>query len=251
MLANTLGLLPAAGRASRLPGLSGSKEMVPVPLGPGGPVRPVVESLLGGFRESGIRRVIGILRSGKWDLARHLASATDPETTLAWVVVEESGSVVESLARGLPLVGDRVVALGFPDVILEPRNGFSPLQAPLAAGADVVLGLYLNDRPDRSDIVESTANGTVSRIRVKDPEAPAGWGWMTALWRPAFTEFLLSHWQTLAADRAGDERGELYPGDLFNLAIAGGLRVGSVRFEGGSCLDIGTPEDLARARQPR
>ena len=41
---------------------------------------------------------------------------------------------------------------------------------------------------------------------------------------------------------------ELYPGDLLQVAVDEGLRVEAVHFPAGRHLDIGTPEDLERAR---
>ena len=45
----------------------------------------------------------------------------------------------------------------------------------------------------------------------------------------------------------GDLRGEVYRGHLIQTVVDAGLRVDGIPFPDGSFLDLGTPEDLARA----
>jgi glucose-1-phosphate thymidylyltransferase len=66
-----LGLVPAAGQATRISPLPCSKELYPVALQPGkSGARPKVVSqyLFEHMRRAGIRKAYVILREGKWDI---------------------------------------------------------------------------------------------------------------------------------------------------------------------------------------
>lgn len=246
-----IGLIPAAGRGTRLPGRQGSKEVLPLPE----PLRQrglevAAEPLVWGFAQAGIRRALVLLRPGKEDIPRRLGPRRFG-VELIYHEVGETGSVVETLAAAAPSVAGAVVALGFPDVLLRPPNGFDALLRRLEEGRGAVgiLGLYPNDRPTRSDVVELAADAAVRRILVKSSRPAPGLVWMTAVWRPRLTAFLAAH----VARRGPRTRGEggawreRQPGDVLNAALAAGLRLDAVAFADGASLDIGTPEDLERA----
>jgi glucose-1-phosphate thymidylyltransferase len=48
-------------------------------------------------------------------------------------------------------------------------------------------------------------------------------------------------------ETATKNRRELFVGDVFQAAIADRLNIETVLFSDGNCLDIGTPDDLAKA----
>ena len=98
---------------------------------------------------------------------------------------------------------------------------------------------------DMVDIKEK--NGLVLGLEIKPAETTLRYAWITAVWTPAFTEFL--H-QYVTSERADDrEWKELYLGTVIADAIEGGLCVQSVVFPEHRFLDIGTPEDLFQAVQ--
>lgn len=245
-----IGLIPAAGRGTRLPEREGSKEVLPLPesLRRQG-LEVAADPLVWGFGRAGIRRALVLLRPGKEDIPRRLGPRRFG-VELVYREVGETRSVVETLAAAAPALEGAVVALGFPDVLLRPANGFDALLRRLEDGAAAgVLGLYPNDRPARSDIVELARDAAVRRILVKSPQAGAELAWMTAVWRPPLTAFLTTHVarhgpQAPAASGGWRER---QPGDVLNAALAAGLRLDAVAFADGASLDIGTPEDLERA----
>jgi glucose-1-phosphate thymidylyltransferase len=84
----------------------------------------------------------------------------------------------------------------------------------------------------------------VARIRIKERNGPSGLAWIMALWSPTFTHFLVD-WLN---DRPpGDCEPQL--GEVFNDAIAAGLRIRATIFPMGEFIDIGTPDDLARLQR--
>ncbi len=240
--------MPAAGRALRLAGsglgsASGtSKEVLPV----GRDGRPAAALLLDAFRRAGVARAYVVLRPDKWDVAETLGDGAAFGVPLAYRVVAETSSVAETLDRAYPFVRGRRVALGFPDILFEPPEAFARVAETQArTGADAVLGLVPTDRPDKADLVETGPDGRVRRLTLKPRRSAPGFTWIAAVWSPTMVDLL--H-REVSAGRRGPGGRELYPGDLLQVAIDEGLRVEAVRFPEGRHLDIGTPEDLARAR---
>jgi glucose-1-phosphate thymidylyltransferase len=227
-------LVPAAGYGRRL-GLDTHKATLEVDGEPAG------GRLLRAAADAGIGERYLVVRPTDADLARRLG---DPGARA--IAIEPTASVPETVARGLAsLADDTAIALGFPDVLYEPADALTTLVETFGARADlaVLLGLFPTDRPDKADMVECAA-GRVTRILVKPGACALGRTWLLALWRPPFSRFLAAH----LAHRVPSPH-ELQLSDVLNAAIAAGLAVGGLDFPGGSHLDIGTPEDLERARR--
>lgn len=247
--------MPAAGRARRLGELESSKEVLPVGTAstPDGPrPRAVCEHLLEGFRLAGIERALVVLRSGKWDIPEILGDGSRWGLHLAYRVIEHSRSVPETLAAALPFLGpDTRVALGFPDILFQPHHAFAPVLDRLdRTGADAVLAAVPCRRPEKSDMIEiertDETGGRVSRFVIKQPDQGLHYGWSLAAWSPRLTAHLA---RFVEAHR--DAKEEPHVGNLFTSAIAAGLRIEAEIFDDGGFLDVGTPDDLARARMAR
>src|SRR5262249_34603072 len=137
------------------------------------------------------------------------------------------------------------VALGFPDILFAPPDLLARLvDHHLATGADAVLGLVPTDRPHKADMVDLDDEGRIRDILVKPPASDLLYTWIFAVWGPAFTEHL--H-RFLAADSPRPEGRELYPSDVVLAALREGMRIEALPFPAGYHLDVGTPDDLARA----
>jgi glucose-1-phosphate thymidylyltransferase len=241
--------MPAAGHAVRLAPLAASKEILP--LGevdvPGGGRRPwrVCEHLLGALRLAGCARAYVLMRPEKRDIAVVLGDGSGFGLPLAYVPVERSASVPETVDHAYALVREAEVALGFPDVLAEPAAGLREVvERRRATGADLALGLFPTDRPEKADMVELDERGRVRRIEIKPRATALRFTWLYAVWGQRFTELL----HDAVARHVAPER-ELQLSDVIERARREGLRVEAVTFPEGSHLDIGTPEDLARARR--
>ena len=212
-----VGVIPAAGYARRLIGLTGSKEMVSV----GG--RPVIDHLVERMLAAADEIVV-ITRPDKQDVVQHVRPRG------CRVVEGQPASVSESLLLGLrELDATDVALLGFPDTIWEPQDGFAQLVRALDR-TDVSLGVFRSEEPERSDVVTLDGDRVVS-VQVK-PTVPATnlvWGCSAA--RVSTLEGLDRHEE---------------PGYLFD-ELAGERQVRAVPFPG-AMIDIGTNEALAKAR---
>lgn len=240
-----VGVIPAAGMAARLGRLPCSKELLPLDCGDADRAPEVaIVRLVGRMRAAGVGRVVVAIREGKWDLPAYLGDGRELGVTLAFVVLRSSGSIVETLQATVPWLGDDLVVLGFPDIVFEPEDLLDrTVESLVGREGDVVLAAVPTDRPGKADLLELDAAGGVLDVAIKPPPPwpePA-WTWVGAAWGPRMTRLLAED------DRATSTGRERYPGDLLHEAIAQGLAVHAVCAHDGRHLDIGTPDDLARA----
>lgn len=257
-----IGLLPAAGQGSRISPLPMSKELFPIgfqDVADRG-LRPKVacQYLLEAMCKSGVGESFLILRPGKWDIPSYLGDGSQLGMRLAYLTVHVPFGVPFSLDQAYPFVKDAIIAMGFPDILFSPGDAYAALLERLqTTQADVVLGLFPTDQPDRVGLVDFDEHGVVSGIYEKSKLTHLKYMWAIAVWRPSFTEFL--H-QTVKAKRqsligaqspvlmkAMPEYKEMPIGDVIVDAIANNFRVEAIPFKTGHYLDIGTPENLINA----
>ena len=209
-----VGLVPAAGRAERLQPLPCSKEVYPV----GG--RPVMEYVVERLRVACDRMRV-VTRPDKPDVIEHARELG------AEVITGEPPTLAASISLGLGgLAASDVALVGLPDTLWEPMDGFVQLLGRLEDGADIVLGVFESDEPERSDVVVLDERGFVQQVHVKESDPPGTlvWGCFAAR----------------VGALAGLERSPS-PGHFFD-----GREVAAVVLPG-RMLDIGTPEALAAA----
>lgn len=244
----TIGLIPAAGLATRLGPLPCSKELYPIGVqgAPSGAPKVACHYLLERMQTAGITSAYIILRTGKWDIPAYFGNGAKVGMNLAYLLMGSPFGAPCTLDQAWAFVRHARIALGFPDILFEPADAYARLlQHQTATGADVVLGLFPTDRPDKCDMVELGPRDEVRRILIKPAATDLRYSWMIAAWQPAFTDFM--HAYVAAAIPAQSDARELFVGDVVQAAIDGGLRVEAQRFDAGNVLDIGTPEDLRRA----
>jgi glucose-1-phosphate thymidylyltransferase len=163
-----------------------------------------------------------------------------------------------TINQAWPFVQGKRIALGFPDVIFEPEDAFVHLlNHQEVSSADVVLGLFPSRKPEKMDMVETNIHGKVLKIVIKPKITKLKYSWMIAVWTPKFTgfmhEFLIQVAGQYKESKLMHKGGcsamnqEPYVGDVIQAGIKAGLRVEAVTFKAGSCIDLGTPEDLALA----
>jgi glucose-1-phosphate thymidylyltransferase len=238
-----IGLVPAAGQALRLGPIPSSKEILPV--AGTNRMEPSCSSLLRQFRAAGADRACIIIRPGKWDIPDALGNGNRYGITIAYSVIPSSRGVPYTLDAAYEWVKESEVLAGFPDILIKPENALATLAEKRGAtDAEVMLGLFPSTHPEKVDMVACNEMGNVNTIIIKDANCSLRECWLLAAWGPLFTEFL-HDWIT----RQGDtEHAEPYLGDVFRDALSTGLKINAHRFSCGEYLDIGTPDDLKKAR---
>src|SRR5215211_6507190 len=249
-MAEIVGIVPAAGQATRISPLPCSKELYPIALRPGeSGARPKVVShyLFEHMRQAGICKAYVILRAGKWDMPAYFNDGTALlDMHLAYLMMRQPFGPPFSLDQAYPFVQEAIVALGFPDMVFWPDDIFIRVIARQAqSDADVALGLVPCDRPHTADMIEIEGTGRVRRFVIKQRETSLRYTWVTAVWTPTFTQFM--HDYLDEAIRSGEAtRRELFVSDVMQTAIDRGMHVDSVTFFDGGYVDIGSPEILER-----
>ncbi|MEM9602258.1 MAG: hypothetical protein AAGA11_05305 [Pseudomonadota bacterium] len=236
-------LLPAAGHATRLPALGGrSKACMPI-----APDRAAADALLDAAVAADTAHALWLIRDAGEDIRRHYGDAYNG-LPLHYHTLPATGSTLDTLRRALAaptLALDRgTLALGFPDMQFRDASALAALHTHHhRSGADLSLGCFETDRPDKVDVVVTDARGRVARIDIKSTSPGGTHGWILAVWQPRFTRFLLAQPPPAPPTHRAAER---YLGHEIQAAIAAGLAVDAVHFDT-PLLDLGTPEDLARA----
>jgi glucose-1-phosphate thymidylyltransferase len=249
-----IGLIPAAGTASRIAPLPCSKELYPVgfrSVDSDGSLRPKVVShyLLEKMRLAEITKVFIILRDGKWDIPSYFGDGKMLDMDLAYLMMDLPYGAPFTLDQAYPFVQNAIIALGFPDIVFQPENAFVRLLAKQKeSNANIVLGLFPTSHPHKTDMVDLDDNGRVRSIQIKPDKTHLIYTWQIAVWTPRFTRFMHDYIsdQERSFENNRDIK-ELFVGDVIQAAMQNNMEIDTVLFEDGNCLDIGTPEDLIKA----
>lgn len=244
-----VGLVAAAGTASRLGSLPCSKEIYPVDWDhssfPEKP-HPKVAShyLFDHYRRTGIDTVYVVLRDGKWDIPSYWGDGHRADVNLAYLMMRAPYGTPFTLNQAYPFVRDCRVAMGFPDILFAPKDAYAQLlDHQEKTGADVVLGLFPAHRPEKVDMVEVDGDGRPQHFLIKPKETTLTYTWICAVWGPRFTFYLHTLIAEVEPDWPSDE--ELYLGEVFQRALSDDIEIDAVCFPDGTYTDIGTPEELA------
>jgi glucose-1-phosphate thymidylyltransferase len=256
--ADLVGVIPAAGLASRLGPIPCSKEIYPVAhrqadSGSPGPVT-ACEFLIHKFRNAGASRIFIVLREGKWDIPAYLGSGHRFGVDIAYLMMRFPFGQPFTVDAAHPFVRGATVLFGFPDIVFEYGDAFLPLlERQQAARADVVLGLFPVRRPEKMDLVQIDGEGMVTDLVIKPTQTDLTHTWLIAAWSPTFTDFLHGHVARCVRDNAVTHPSgrELYLGDVLIAALGEGLSIHTVSLGDTDYVDIGTPDDLSDAMTRR
>jgi glucose-1-phosphate thymidylyltransferase len=249
-MAEIVGIVPAAGQATRISPLPCSKELYPIALHrdeSGAHPKVVSHYLFEHMRQAGIRKAYVILREGKWDIPAYFKDGTSLlDMHLAYLMMRQPFGAPFSLDQAYPFVREAIVVLGFPDMVFWPDDILLRVIARHAqTDSGVVLGLVPCDRPHTADMIEIEGTGRVRRFVIKQRETSLRYTWVAAVWTPTFTQFM--HDYLDEGIRSGEAtRRELSVGDVIQAAVNRGMHVDSVTFSDGGYVDIGSPEMLER-----
>jgi len=248
--AEVIAIIPAAGLASRLPGITGSKEMIPVgtridPVSNTIEPKPVCLNLIEKYQNAGIKKCFIILRNGKWDIPQYFGSGDCFNMDLGYLMMGLPYGTAYTIDQAYPHVKHATVALGFPDILFSPDDGYAKLlKKSETTNADVVLGLFPANKPEKTDMVEIDSNNNVLNIVIKPKQTSLEFTWGIAVWKPSFSQYLHDY---LTEQKRNETDPELHIGHVIQAAIGSGLTVVAEMVSDEAFLDIGTPDDLSRA----
>jgi glucose-1-phosphate thymidylyltransferase len=224
------GIVPAAGRGSRIQPLAFSKELLPVGSRfEGGTERPcaVSEYLVERMILGGARKICFVISPGKSDIMEYYGGSYG-DAAVAYVVQPEPSGLCDAIFRASPLIrDDELVLIGLPDTIWFPDSA-------LAGLPDDALSflLFPVDQPEFFDAVVLDDFDNVREIQVKQQGAASNWIWGAFKMPGRVLEELRQLW--LQPGRRDE-----YMGTLVNAYLAEGGRAVGVK-SGHSYVDVGT-----------
>jgi dTDP-glucose pyrophosphorylase len=224
------GIIPAAGRGTRIQPLASSKELLPVGSrliqGSERP-RAVGDYLVERMLVAGVNRICFVIAPGKSDIVEHFGGECDG-ASICYAVQPQPVGLCDAIFRALPFIApDETVAIGLPDTIWFPVDGLARLPKDR-------LGflLFPVSRPEFFDAVVASDDGEVQEIQVKRPGAESHWIWGAFQATGAILGELHDLWEARG-------RGDEYIGTLVNAYLAGGGTAVGVR-AGELYVDVGT-----------
>jgi dTDP-glucose pyrophosphorylase len=231
------GIIPAAGRGSRIQPLAFSKELLPV----GSRVlndtrRPcaVSEYLIERMIRGGADKICFVIGSGKSDILEYFG-ARFGSADLAYVVQQEPAGLCDAVFRAHSLIADdECVIVGLPDTVWFPATALESLP-----DDELSFLLFPVERPELFDAVALDADDRVLEIRVKQANAGTRWIWGAFKMPARIFHDLRALWLKR------DQRDE-YIGTLINAYLeAGGTALGIKA--GHAYVDVGTLEGYRSA----
>jgi glucose-1-phosphate thymidylyltransferase len=204
---------------------------------------PVAQLTVENMLAASVTRLAFVITDEKAAVIRHFRSGAALGAEIAYVCQEtvsdtsRSAGLSDALDAAYPLARGRHVAFGMPDTIVTPRTCFAPLLAQVEDGADLVLGLFETDEPEKFGMVDVRDDGRVHAIVDKPERTELTWMWGIAAWSAAFGDFLHRTMAEAPTDFAS----------VMNAAIEAGLDARAHPVEEGRYLDLGTPGDVGRA----
>jgi glucose-1-phosphate thymidylyltransferase len=225
-----LGIVPAAGRGSRIQPLGFSKELLPVGSRMDGEIeRPcaVSEYLVRRMVRNGVDKICFVIGSGKSDILEYYAAGY--QTAAAIFVTQPSPvGLCDAIFRTAPLVApDETVLIGLPDTIWFPEDGFCHLPDDRLS-----FLLFPVEQPELFDAVVADQDGRVKEIQVKQREAATNWIWGAFKMPGHIFHQLAALWR----EREGRDE---YFGTLVNAYLARGGEASAVK-AGSAYVDVGT-----------
>ncbi len=224
------GLIPAAGRGTRIQPLAFSKELLPVGTRQdGGTERPraVTEYLIERMMAAGVNRVCFIISAEKTDIVRYFGARIG-EVPICYTVQQNPHGLCDALFSALPfLAPEDEVFVGLPDTIWFPIEGFQFLP-----DGEFSFLLFPVTRPELFDAVVTDHRGRVEEIQVKRQNAASEWIW--GAFKLTGRHFAQLHQLWVERDRSDEYLGTLVNAYLARSGTAVGVKRGDVY------VDVGT-----------
>ena len=240
-----VGIVPAAGRARRLPGCACSKEMLPIAVDPRGTRAKVIsEFVVEGLIDAGVDRIHFVIAPDKHDIRTHYGDGERFGVPFGYLYQHTPTGMPDAIDLAYRQLRNATVLMGMPDTVMRPVDGLKRLKEHYQRmPADVAIAVAPATEPERLGPVLFDRAGWATSIVDKPVVAPSNLVWTLACWGPVFTEFL--HQYLTAAPR----HGEIPLGLIFQAAIDCGLRVSVLPFVHGEYVDAGTVKGLQSARR--
>ena len=249
---NIIGIIPAAGKGTRLAPFPCAKELFPVGyqnflVNGEYQKRPKVVSqyLIENIVAAGADKMIVIIGEGKSDIMKYYGSGNNFGADFSYLYQSEQKGMPFAINLAENWVQNSTVIFGMPDTIIEPADAFQKLlEDHQKNSADLTLGLFATQTPSKFGMVQLDKENYVVNTIDKPASSDLQYMWGCACWSPVFTKLIADYIQY---DDEKKRTKEMVLGEIFNEAISKKLKVKGYCFEGGQYIDIGTADELDQA----
>jgi glucose-1-phosphate thymidylyltransferase len=240
MKTKIIGLIPAAGKGSRL-GLPFPKELYPINIENN--YKPVAEFIIDNLISAGIDHICFVINETKHQLIGYFGNGEKFGCRFSYVYQDfqsnkfaKSPGLAQAIDASYHLIKGQRVYFGMPDTIISPKNVFQIMKNTFQKEIDVLLGLFVTNTPEKFGMVETDNNKKVNKIIDKPIDSSLTKMWGCIVWGPKFSEFL----------HESVEKREYDFANILNLAINKGLNVQSTFFPEGNYIDVGTFSEVSK-----
>lgn len=234
----TQGLIPAAGRGTRLGPFTNAipKELLPVG------DKAVIEHVVEAMRLAGITDIVIVVSPHKHGISDYLGSGQKFGVNLTYVVQDEPLGLANAVLAGEHVIDDRfAVVLG--DNFIHPKSFLQELISyHVKKEADATVGVGEVNDVTRHGIIRSEGDRIVDMVEKPAPDkAPSNLGAV------GMYVFETSIFNAINETKPGF-KGEYQLTDSLKVAIQNGKKV-FCRKLNGVHIDVGTPRDLMLANK--
>ena len=233
------GLLPAAGKGTRIQPLAFSKELIPLFINK--KESCPLDWNISLMQSASANEIHVVINEKKIDIAQHLKTVYGQSVHINY---SSSKSLPESIAalydQEKKVKDDDVVLVALSDVYSEPRNSFNLLMTYLDSNktTDVCLGLF-NSAPSKDfDSVKIIGN-KISEIKVKVSPPLSEWFWGMIVFRgKAYRVFS----ELTAIYKMQQKEGEVLCGEVFSKMMKDGVVIHGFQLPNNKYFDLGVPD---------
>ena len=239
------GVIPAAGKGSRLLPYRFPKELFPLTLernnlyGTWLP-KTAIEYSLQLLSNANIARCMVVVGESKFEIVRYLGNGDYHNISISYLFQRVAAGMCQAIDLSFPWLNDHIVCLCMPDTIIYPATAVEETLLLLKnLKADVALGAFKTNTPERFGPVKLKDDGyTVEEVYDKPSYTDLKNTWGLACWKPSFSSFLHEY---LKAHHSSDT--EITLGSVLQSALEHGFSVVCKQFAT-EYVDIGTPQGL-------
>ncbi len=246
-----IGIIPAAGKATRLGTIPCSKEILPIgfiednneEIHSG--VLTCIDHSLMAFAEANINTIKVTINPEKEDIKKYVNKRKlHDNLKISFKSIQNSPNILISINSAISSKNDNIVLL-FPDIIFDPKDMLIKLKETFHnKNPDIVLALFPTDRGDKMDIVSTDKNNRIKQVIPKPGSGISGYTWISAIWNQKFSGLLAK--EIKQTETITSQNQEIFIGHIVDIAIKKDLKVLGVPFNKGWCSDLGTPTDLKK-----
>jgi glucose-1-phosphate thymidylyltransferase len=245
-----VGVIPAAGKGSRLYPYPSPKELFPVgyqDIFLDGKIqkRPKVISqyIIENIVNAGAKRIMFILGKDKHEIMEYYGDGSRFGVTIAYLYQEMLYGMPYAINIARTWTEQNTVFFGMPDTIIEPKDAFIRLHNYHCENkSELTLGLFRTDNPTKFGMADVDDKGNLTSVLDKPAKSDLQYMWGCACWSPEFTKLINIY--LLENPYSGKE---VVLGDIFQRAVEVGMKVKGLPFKDGRYMDIGTAEELDNA----